>query len=273
MPLSVTGLYIYPIKSCRGIALSQVTLNRWGLAYDRHWMLVDASGQFISQRQHPRLALVETALEEDCLRLNAPGQPELRLSLNDRSGLKVEVVVWRDRCRALDQGDVAAQWFQQVLGLPCRLVRMTEDFDREVDPRYAPPGYQVNFADGYPVLMISEASLADLNGRLTVPLPMNRFRPNLVVTGCEPYAEDTWRRVRIGAIEFLGVKLCGRCVITTTDQERGERQGQDPLETLAAYRQVGGRILFGQKLVYSKSGQLVLGDRIEVLELQTQQNV
>ena len=260
----VSAIYIYPVKSCRGISVTFARLDAWGLKYDRHWMVVNADGRFLTQRQLPSLALVETALESEFLRLSAPSMPELRLPMSGILGEEVDVVVWRDRCRAVDQGNEAAEWFSTHLGKTCRLVQMGERFSRPVDPDYAPQAAQVNFADGFPLLVISEASLAELNTRLPAPLPMDRFRPNLVVSGCEPFAEDEWRTVRIGEVTFHGVKLCQRCIITTIDQMTG-MGGREPLITLGTYRGVKGGVVFGQNLVHAGLGEVCLGNVVELL--------
>ncbi len=263
-PPILVAIYIYPVKSCRGISLKYTPLNEWGLKYDRNWMVVNADNHFLTQRQLPRLAMVETALEPNFLRLRAPLMPDLRLPLFSRVDKEIDVIVWQDHCQAIDQGDEVAEWFSSFLGVTCRLVRMTENFNRLVDPNYAPQRTQVNFADGFPLLMISEASLADLNKRLSEPLPMNRFRPNLVVSGCEPFAEDYWQSVRIGNVTFYGVKPCQRCIITTIDQTNGMRSGREPLLTLA-YRRVKGGVIFGQNLVHAGSGEVSVGNVVEVL--------
>ena len=262
----ISAIHIYPVKSCCGISVTSARLDTWGLEYDRHWMVVNEDGRFLTQRQLPSLALVETALEPEFLRLSAPNLPDLRLPLSGILGEEVDVVVWRDRCRAVDQGNEAAEWFSNHLGKTCRLVKMGERFSRPVDPDYAPQAAQVNFADGFPLLVISEASLAELNTRLPAPMPMDRFRPNLVVSGCEPFAEDKWRAVRIGKVTFHGVKLCQRCIITTIDQMTGVG-GREPLITLGTYRGVKGGVVFGQNLVHEGLGELSLGNVVEVLPL------
>jgi uncharacterized protein YcbX len=261
---TLSGIYIYPVKSCRGISLASTSLDTWGLKYDRNWMVVNAEGRFLTQRQFPRLALVETALTSEHLQLSAPKQSELHLPLSVGLGEEVDVVVWQDKCRALDWGDEAASWLSAFLGVTCRLVGINERFHRPVDPAYAPASAQVNFADGFPSLLISEASLSDLSIRCSQSLPMNRFRPNFVVSGCEPYSEDRWRTVRIGGITFDVVKPCQRCIITTIDQMTG-LGGSEPLKTLATYRRVRGGVTFGQNLVHRELGEVHLGDSIEVL--------
>lgn len=268
----LSAIYIYPVKSCRGISLASAHLDAWGLEYDRNWMVVNADGHFLTQREFPSLALVETALETKLLRLSAPNLPELRLSLFDRLGEEVNVTIWRDHCQAIDQGDEAAEWFSTFLGVTCRLVRMAQRFIRPVEPNYAPQDAQVNFADGFPLLMISEASLADLNMRLAEPLLMNRFRPNLVVSGCEPFAEDSWHTIRIGEVTFNGVKPCKRCIITTINQTTG-KGGQEPLTTLATYRRLKGGVIFGQNLVHKGPGKVYLENVVEVVRYWTKLNL
>jgi len=256
---------MYPVKSLSGITLDRADIVQRGIAFDRHWMVVDADGVFLTQRQHPRMALVRTSLGTDCLRLAAPEMPPLELPLSDPGGERVEAQVWGDRCLAASAGDRAADWLSHYLGVAARLVFMPQEHRRQVDPDYAREGDQVGFADGFPFLLISEASLADLNSRLQQPLPMNRFRPNLVVSGCEPYAEDRWRRIRIGEISFRLVKPCSRCVITTVNQHSAEK-GQEPLSTLSTYRRRGNKVYFGQNLLHDAVGELRTGMQVEVLE-------
>ncbi|BAC91022.1 MOSC domain-containing protein [Gloeobacter violaceus] len=267
MATHVSGLFVYPVKSCRGIALEAAELGTRGIRLDREWMVVNERGTFISQRSYVRLALVETALTEARLRLSAPEMGYIEVPLAHEPGPAAEVTVWGDRCAAVDQGEEAARWFGELLKTPCRLVRMAPDWVRPVNPRYAPPGSQVGFADGYPLLVLSEASLADLNTRLAEPLPMDRFRPNLVVTGCEAYAEDTWPAVRVGEVTLRAAKPCVRCKITTIDQQTARPTGEEPLRTLATYRQIDKGQIFGQNMVHASPGRIALGDALEVAAL------
>lgn len=264
MAFTLTELYIYPVKSCRGIALSTARLNDWGLEFDRNWMVVDAAGKGVTQREVPRMALIEPSITADRLCLNAPGQSELSLSTLSMTPTAVQctVDIWGERCLALDQGEAAAHWFSQVLGQDCRLVRIGAGYNRPVESTAA----QVSFADAYPLLLISEASLADLNQRLPAPLPMNRFRPNLVISGCEAYAEDRWQQIQIDQVVLDIVKPCVRCVITTTDQATGTPIGKEPLKTLATYRRQSGGVIFGQNVVHRNQGELQVGCPIEVLQ-------
>ena len=261
MTLRLTALNIYPIKSTRGIALAESEVDGFGLRHDRRWMVVDDSGQFLSQRSHSRLALVVPSIRGDKLRVDGPGMPTLEVSLYPSAVVATSVAVWDDVCLASWVGESAADWFSDFLGCPCSLVHMAEDAVRPADPALAPAGSRVSFADGFPFLLISEESLADLNRRLTEPLPMNRFRPNLVVAGGEPYDEDLWTHFEIGGIRLRVVKPCGRCVVTTTDQTTGER-GKEPLRTLATYRKRDGEVMFGQNVAHEGIGRLRVGDSI-----------
>jgi uncharacterized protein YcbX len=198
------------------------------------------------------------SIDGDTLRVTAPGMPALELPLHPAPSVITTVVVWRDTCEAVWIGERPAAWFSEALGTPCSLVHMPFDTLRPADPAFAPPGVRVSFADAFPFLLISEESLADLNTRLPAPISMNRFRPNLVMRGDRPYAEDSLTAFRLGEIEFRAVKPCGRCVVTTTDQETTER-GVEPLRTLATYRKKGGEVMFGQNVVHLGTGRLSVG--------------
>src|SRR5215207_2172992 len=259
------GLYHYPIKSCRGTSLTEAVVGVRGIAADRHWMVVDAAGTFLSQRKLPRMALIAPRLGGGVLEVTAPGVPPLNVAVG-HGGRRADVSVWDDRCAAIDEGDAAAEWFTTFLGMACRLVRMPDDEVRHVDPTYAGPGDQVGFADGFSFLLTSRASLDELNRRLPTPLPMNRFRPNLVIDGVEPFEEDGWRHIRVDGITFNVAKPCARCAITTTDQNTAERS-KEPLRTLATFRNVPGRgVMFGQNLVHDRPGMLRVGAVVEVLD-------
>jgi uncharacterized protein YcbX len=260
----ITSLFYYPVKSCRGIALDAATLDRRGIVDDRRLMIIDEWGRFVSQRSHPRLALVDVRLDQDNLTLGAPGLQALSIPVV-RSGATRTVVVWQDECEAVDQGQEAAGWLSEFLEASVELVRIDDHFKRAVDPNYAVRSSdEVGFADGYPLLVISEESLDDLNTRLDVPVPMNRFRPNIVVRGGGVYAEDQWRRVRFGEVSAAIVKPCARCSITTVDQQTGERS-KEPLRTLATYRHDPERdVLFGQNVIHASPGTIRVGDIVEV---------
>lgn len=260
--VSLSGLYVYPIKSCAGISLGSAELDSTGLRHDRRWMLVDETGEFMSQRAHPRMALISTRLSDELLIASAPGMPDLEIPLRLENEDLIDVRVFGDTNRGELVGEKANRWFSEFLTFPCRLVYKPDDDPRLVDSLYAASGDQVGFADGFAFLLISEASLEDLNGRLEDPLPMNRFRPNLVVTGCGPYAEDGWGRLRVGGVPFRVAEACPRCAITTVDQGTGAR-GKEPLRTLATYRKFGGEVFFGRNLIHDAPGIVRVGDPIE----------
>lgn len=272
MPLSLTNLYIYPVKGCRGTSPGAALAQARGFAGDRRWMIVDDAGHFVSQRTRPSLALIAPNLLPGSLELTAPDRPPLVVPLGDdggprgRAAAACEVVVWDDTVAAVDAGEEAAAWLRGTVGESARLVFMPTDTRRAVDDRYGAPGDQVSFADAYPYLLISTASLGDLNARLAKPLPMDRFRPNLVVAGSAPYAEDGWRRIRIGPVVFRLVKPCTRCAVTTVDQMTGTPDGPEPLRTLAGYRNGQGGVRFGMNLIAEGDGEVRVGDEVAVLD-------
>jgi uncharacterized protein len=262
MPV-LSELNVYPVKGCAGISLETSTLDHRGVPGDREWMVVDAGGRFICQRTDPLLSRIRVQLEPERLVLEAPGLPPLRLS-RTTPGPGVQVTVWDDTCTAVDAGDGAAAWLAHHLGHPARLVRVDAAFGRRANPELAPEG-ELSFADAYPVLLISRASLDDLVSRVRTPLKMNRFRPNLVVEGCAPFEEDRWRRLRVGGAVLRLVKPCVRCVATTVEQETAQA-GHEPLRTLATFRRwEGGGVIFGQNAVVEVDGPVRVGDAVEVL--------
>lgn len=266
----VTEINIYPIKSTRRISLNESTVLKRGLAWDRRWMLVDTDGNFITARKYPQLATVATQLSGDTLNVTARDMPALVISLDPPDhGDTRQVAIWKDRCTALHYGPESERWFSEFLGVGCQLVRMRSSDVRPVDPGYGMQGDEVSFADGFPLLLISEASLADLNDRLERPVSMRRFRPNIVVGGCEAFAEDRWRRLRIGDLEFDGVKACSRCVFTTIDPDTGEKDPErEPLQTLSTYRKrEEGGIYFGQNLIPRSAGTIHVGDSVTIESL------
>jgi len=263
-PLRITGLFTYPVKSCGAIAHEAVELEARGLAWDRRWMVVDEAGRLLTQRERPRLALVRPAVAGGVLLLHAPGRPPLPVPLQRDRQPACRVQVWEDTCEAWDEGPEAAGWLDAHLGRPVRLVRMTDDWVRPVDPDYAPPATRTGFADAFPLLVACESSLAELNRRLSAagkaPVPMSRFRPNLVLDGAEPFAEDGWRTLTVEGVTFDLVKPCARCTTTTVDQAKGSvPDTAEPLATLAAFRREGSKVLFGQNAVHRGPGTLRLG--------------
>lgn len=275
----LSALFCYPVKSCRGVALAEASLDRRGIIHDREMMIVDANNHQMTQRATPVLARIETALTDKALLLRAPGAGELRVpwrvAEDEPPRPSREVVVWRDTVVADDTGDEAAHWLSDAIGQLCRLVttgnnsrrvRPTERLPKDLHPDARARPVELAFPDGYPLLVVSEESLDDLNRRLDLPepLPMDRFRPNLVVAGCDaPYAEDAWKAFRVGTVRLLAGGPCGRCIITTTDQQTLERS-REPLRTLAGYRRTpDGEVVFGQNIILAApGGQLRVGDEV-----------
>jgi uncharacterized protein YcbX len=270
--LSVSQLWIYPIKSLKGIALDKAQLEKRGLQYDRRWMLVNNDNRFITQRQYPRMTLIEQALNDFGIIVRAPEMPALIIPYTDTQVEhfdEVEVLCWQDSIKALHLNTAIDNWFSEFLGVDCSLVYMPDSTHRAVDPDYARQDDIASFSDGFPNLVISEQSLEDLNQRAGTELTMNRFRPNIVITGAEAYAEDRLGHFKINEIDFFAVKPCSRCVVTTIDPQTGEKSGREPLTTLAGYRKKGQKVFFGQnvlhKLSYISDNQIKVGDKLEII--------
>ena len=263
----LSEIWVYPIKSLGGIPLSQAKVETRGLQYDRRWMLVNEDGRFMSQREIPEMALLRPEINATHLSVSHKDNPSdvIRIPLEwPVADLEIaNVVIWDDTCTAAVLPQPINDWFSSVLNQNLRLVLMPETTHRGADGNYAPEGQYVSFADGFPFLLVGQASLDDLNARLEKPLPMNRFRPNLVFTGGQPFEEDEWSDFNIGSVSFRGVKPCGRCSITTTDQETAERAAE-PLKTLATFRSFGKKICFGQNVVWMGEGdaEVRVGDTI-----------
>lgn len=266
MSIILSSLNIYPVKSLQGTALGEAEVQDRGLQLDRRWIIVDQEGMAVTQRKHPQMALIKVEITEQGLQLNAPDMPLLEVNFGENTGKTCEAEVWGTRCTGVEVSAVANQWLSDYLKMPLQLVYMPDDTKRLVEKEYNINNHITSFSDAYPFLLISEASLAELNTRLEQPVPMNRFRPNLVVSGTEAFAEDTWKKIRIGEVIFHVVKGCGRCVFTTVDQETGIK-GTEPLRTLAQYRKVGKKVIFGQNLLQEGNGTLKVGDKLEVLEI------
>ncbi len=260
----IISIHIYPIKATRGVTLGEAAVEPRGLAHDRRWLLVDEHDRFLTQRDHARLALVHVQVQPAFLVVQAPSMGPLAVPVPGRDAARRAVRIWKDDVNAVEADGAAHAWFSRYLGIDCRLVYMDEAAVRPVDPNYNTGDDEVSFADGYPVLLTSEASLADLNTRLDTPVPMTRFRPNLVVSGFEAFAEDRWSRVRIGEMVFHAVKPCARCVVTTIDQQTAVG-GKEPLRALNRFRKQGGKALFGENLIPEAPGIVRVGDAVEVL--------
>ena len=281
--MKVTDIFIYPIKSCRGISLNKAKITPKGLTdyeqqkiYDRQFMLVDEKGKFITQRQYPQLATIQIEIKDNQLYLSTKKSniPAFKL-IPDINSKQIKVNIWRDQTIAIDQGDEVSQWFQEALDLDinCRLVQQSDDYIRSINPQYSLEKNQpVSFADGYPFLLTNTASLADLNQRLNskyphqeVEIPMNRFRPNIVVETDQAFIEDIWKKITIGDSQFAVVKPCSRCIITTTDQNTGDRNElKEPLLTLSNFRNTPEGIMFGQNLIPLNQNTLSIGDIVHI---------
>jgi uncharacterized protein YcbX len=270
----VTAVHVHPVKSLRATSVREAVVEPWGLTGDRRWMLVDARTlKAVTQREQPRLALVTALLHgEGGLRLSAPGHSPLDVPVPPPGPLET-AQLFSDKVEVLPAGSAADAWFRTYLGTAVRLVHLDEPgVRRPVDSEFAHPGETVSLADGFPLLLTATASLDALNALIAAgdlaaegPVPMNRFRPNVVVDGTAAWAEDGWRRVRIGDVHFRVPKACGRCVVTTTDQATGVR-GKEPLHSLGRHRNAGAHLLFGQNLIPEHPGTLHVGDPLTVVE-------
>jgi uncharacterized protein len=280
MPLTVTDLYRYPVKSCRGERLREAAVEPWGLAGDRRWMIVDPGGDVVTARERPRLMLVTPFPGDQAIRLTGPAMPDLTVPVPPGHDL-IPVTVWDSKLLASPADDAADAWLSEMAGEPVRLVYLDDPTRRRPNPRYSRDGDLVSFADGYPLLVTTESSLAELNGLIAAgplaaegPLPMRRFRPNVVVAGGEPWAEDGWRQLQIGDVAFRAVKGCDRCVMTTIDPDTAAK-GKEPIATLARSRRWDGKTWFGVNLIPGPpdpagspriTGSIRVGDPVRILE-------
>lgn len=284
--MHISAINIYPIKSLKGISLQSAVVERRGLRHDRRWMLVTPDGMFFTQRDFPHMALIGVAIGGGGLDVVSPRAGRMHVPFEPDKGERKRVTVWGSVCDGLIYNGVVSEWFSDAIGTDCRLVFMPDTSERHVNPRFDAGKDIVSFADGYPLLVIGDASLEDLNNRIAgryrdeeppAPLPMNRFRPNLVVSDSKPYAEDDWQRIGIAEALFRTTKPCERCVMTTVDQSRGEFDGKEPLRTLASYRiakdlmserleSLGltpNAVLFGQNLIVETPGaEISVGDEV-----------
>ncbi len=291
--MNISEINVYPVKSLKGIGLESAVIEKRGLRLDRRWMLTDRNGIFFTQRELPRMATVRIALSEEGLTATAAGAEELSIPARPEVRLRQRVTVWQSEVEAHVYDRKVNEWFSEVLKRECRLVLMPETAERHVNEQFDSGEDIVSFADGFPLLLTSEGSLGELNRRIAlnngadagkvpaVQVPMNRFRPSIVVSGGEPFEEDNWEKIRVGDAIFRVVKPCGRCVVTTTDQEKGEVVGKEPLRTLATFRKAihvrpegyekfghgPNSLLFGENLIPETPGVTVnVGDEVEVLE-------
>lgn len=259
----ISDLIIYPIKSLGGIHVSEALAEPTGLQYDRRWMLADADNRFISQREAPQLCLLKLSFHENGFFIQHHLYPKQQLFLpfEAQTSQRETVQVWDHQLQAVVAGENFNQWFSDMLGLNCKLIKAVDFTHRKVNPEYASNNEQTVFADGYPVLIIGEASLNDLNTKLTEPVPMDRFRPNLVFSGGLPFDEDNWSEIALSDVALKPVKPCERCVITTINQATAEA-GKEPLKTLATYRNINNKILFGQNALVIKPGKIKTGETL-----------
>jgi uncharacterized protein YcbX len=270
MQTTLSVINVFPVKSCAPLVLDHATVEARGLAGDRRWMVVDAHGKFVTGRQLARLTLIHPHPDGTALRLEAPGMPDLRIDAPPADGPRIDTAVWEAAVAPLLADATAHAWLSNFLGAELRLVHMDAACMRPVkamyEGRYGRDEDEVSLADAFPLLLISQAALDHLNTKLAQPVPMLRFRPNLVVAGTAAHAEDGWKRIRIGEIEFELPKACTRCVFTTVDFERGERDPSgEPLRTLTTYRRTPDGVTFGQNLIPRGRGTLRVGDPVEIL--------
>ncbi len=265
MDIRLSAIHLYPVKGVRAVDATRAYVESDGLRGDRRWVIVDDRGKFLSQRTHPQMALISGQFDGKRLGLTAPGQDPLSLDVPDGK-LRLPVTVWKDQVDAAAAGPAADRWLSTYMDHPCRLAYMDEGCRRPLSSAGGLPGESVSFADGYPCLLISTASLAALNSRLDEALPMDRFRPNLVVEGCPSFAEDRWRKIVVGKTVLRFAGLCARCSVTTVDQASGRRRSEEPLRTLATFRQGEKGVVFGVNLVPEKTGEISVGDPVKILE-------
>ncbi len=264
----ISQINIFPIKSLAGFSQQRAQLTDRGLQYDRRWMLVDEAGKFLSQREHPQLALLHVEMHEDYLLVTQQRKPRGSIEIPlVASGVASQTVsIWNDHCLACSVSSEIDRWFSAALRMPCRLVFMPEPTQRLVDADYRTADQIVSFADGFPYLIIGQASLDDLNQRLAEPVSMRRFRTNFVFSGEPPFIEDQWQKIRMGTVVFQVAKPCPRCTMTTVDPDTGVKE-IEPLKTLASYRKdESGGVMFGQNLLHETIGEVAVGMQIEVLE-------
>jgi uncharacterized protein YcbX len=274
VPSRVTDLYRYPIKSCRGEPLTELAVEPWGLAGDRRWMVVDANGRFVTAREYPRLLLAKPSVTADSITLSGPDRPTLTVAIPTPDP-RLSVTVWDSTVAATPADARAGDWFSDIVGQPVQLVYLDDPTRRATNPEHSHDGDRVSFADGYPLLLTTHGSLEQLNSLVAQgphpaegPLPMMRFRPNVVIDQTPAWDEDQWTVLRIGSVVFRVASGCGRCVMTTVDPDTSAK-GKEPLVTLAKHRRWDGGLWFGVNLIPDAPGadaHLEVGDKIEILE-------
>ncbi|MCC2548157.1 MOSC domain-containing protein [Hymenobacter sp. BT175] len=263
--LTLSDIYIYPVKSLGGIRLTEAQVEARGLRHDRRWLIVNERNQFMTQRQTAEMALLKVSPAYNGFLLTHSRRPDLLplyVPFEAEPDRTVFATIWNDMVWAWRGTEAADEWLSDALGRPCRLVYMSDMAMRPTDDGTVPG--QVSFADAYPFLVIGQAALDHLNQQLAEPVPMDRFRPSLVFTGGEAHDEDTWQDFTIGDVAFRGVRPCGRCVVTTINQETATK-GTEPLRTMATYRTQEGKVMFGQNVTGPGQGRIRIGDTVQVL--------
>ncbi|KAF3984516.1 MAG: MOSC domain-containing protein [Methylococcales symbiont of Hymedesmia sp. n. MRB-2018] len=265
MPYPVlSDIYVYPVKSLAGIKVSKWPVTTKGLLYDRKWMLIDSNNQFLSQRQIPKMALIQTQLTHSKLILSMHSTDSISLPINATTGDSCNITIWGDTCMAKQTSLKVNQKLSDFLNIQCQLVYQPDDIVRPVDPNYSKKTDQINFSDGFPFLLTSEASMTALNKEMNLELSIERFRPNLVISQCEPYAEDSWRKISINSIDFRLPKPCSRCAIPTIDPTTANT-GKEPLRTLNRLRKWNKQVYFGQNALHDQSGELAIGSEVHIV--------
>jgi uncharacterized protein YcbX len=259
----LTEIFVYPVKSLAGIKVSNWLVNEKGLLHDRKWMLIDNNNQFLSQRRIPKMILIKTQLTDKELILSTSDSGSISLPLNPTDGDLSEVNIWNDQCFAKTTSNQADLWLSDFLGIQCRLVYQAAEEIRQVDPNYALATDKINFSDGFPFLIVSHASLDTLNQAMNIEIPVLRFRPNLVISHCPSYAEDSWREISINNINFRLPKPCSRCSVPTIDIETG-KTGKEPLATLNRLRKWNKKVYFGQNAIHNNVGELSTGSTVTI---------
>ena len=265
MTIIVSKIHLYPVKSMGGVFPTIAHLGFAGLTHDRQWMAVQPSGRFMTLRSHPQMALVETAIEDGQLVLHSFGMDSHSVPKGVEGGQRIHTEVFGDKVKAVDCGEDTANWLSQAIGEPSRLVTFPTDETRYCDPGVSKQGDHTQFADAFPLLIISEASLEDLNNRLDTPVTMDRFRPNIVVSGCEAFAEDGWRQIAINGLRLRVVQTCARCSVPTVDPSMGIMTGPEPIHTLSSYREENGEVYFGVNASPDNEGEISVGDPVTVI--------
>ena len=262
--ISVTQLIIYPVKSLAGIQLDSSNVESMGLAFDRRWMLVTPDGQFMSQRSTPKMALIHTAIDNDQLVLSTEGKTLHKVAATSTKSAQMDVTVWGDKVKAFLVGEESDSWLSDVLGIDCHLVYIPDDIVRQCDLDFSKDGERTGFADGFPILIVSEESLNDLNQRLEKAIDMRRFRPNIVISGYGAFEEDNLTDFTIGELPMKGVKLCSRCPMPMIDPDLGKRAGNEPMATLSTYRKWDNKVFFGMNVIHQQQGTISVGDKLHL---------